>query len=677
MNRLSKEKSPYLLLHATNPVDWYPWGEEAFSKAKSEGKPIFLSIGYSSCHWCHVMKRESFEDKETAKILNEKFIPIKLDREERPDIDEIYMKAVILISGHGGWPLSVFLTPDLQPFFGGTYYPPEDRYGLPSFKTVLAKIIYLWQTKKDEVETTSNITATRLKEEFRKFEGKLTDFPLDAAYSMLTSQFDSLYGGFNRAPKFPNPSILFFLIRYYSRTKKTPALDMVTKTLTSMANGGIYDHLAGGFHRYSVDQYWNTPHFEKMLYDNALLSMVYLKAWQTTKNPFFKDIAKQTLDWTIKEMKNTQGGFYSSQDAESEGEEGTYYTWTKDEVIKTLGQRDEEIFSKHYGVTGEGNFEKQRNILHVTKKTKEIALELGISENNIIQIINKSKKKLLKQRNNRIKPATDDKILTSWNGMIISALAKAYQILEDKQYLRAAEETANFIINNLLNGDELFRRWRDGEAAIEGLLEDYAFMVMGLIDLYESNFDVSKIETAIKLNQAMIDRFMDKDDYGFFSTKHDKTDIITRVKDAYDGATLSANGVATLNLAKISEFTLDENMRSLANKTVLAFWDGLDSNPERYSQMLCALDFLIGKPKEIVLIGKIDEFKDTLREIRQTLIPNKVIAHTSYNQDKITKIIPILKGKTPINNEATIYICQNHTCKQPVKDIDSLKKLLT
>lgn len=657
-------------------MDWYPWGEEAFSKAKAEGKPIFLSIGYSSCHWCHVMKRESFEDEETAKILNKNFVSIKLDREERPDIDEIYMKSVIALSGQGGWPLSVFLTPDLQPFFGGTYYPPEDRYGLPSFKNLLTKIIFLWKTKKDEVETSAKTAVSSLIEEFREYEGELTGLPLDTAYASLTMQFDSLYGGFNQSPKFPTPSLLFFLLKHYSRTKKTKPLDMVTKTLTSMAKGGIYDQLAGGFHRYSTDQYWKIPHFEKMLYDNALLPIIYLETYQATKNPYFAKIAKQTLDWAIREMKHPKGGFYTSQDAESEGEEGTYYAWTKKEVTKILNKKDTEIFSKHYGLTEEGNFEKQNNILIVTNKPQQIAAELGISEDDVNKSLNQSKKILLKHRNNRIKPATDDKILTSWNGMMISALAKGYQVLEDNQYLQAAEESADFILNNLMKGEDLLRRWREGEAAVDGLLEDYAFMVMGLIDLYESNFDISRLEMALKLNQVMIERFLDKDNGGFYSTKIGRTDIITRVKDAYDGATLSGNGVAATNLAKIGEFTSDEKMRSLANKTVLAFWDGLDSNPERYSQMLCTLDFLTDQPKEIVIAGKTDNFNEMLKEIRQTFIPNKVVAHSPINQSKLTKIMPMLEGKSPINNKATVYVCQNYSCKQPVNDVLSLKNLL-
>ena len=676
MNRLSKEKSPYLLLHASNPVDWYPWGDEAFSKAREEKKPIFLSIGYSSCHWCHVMKRESFEDEETAEILNKNFIPIKLDREERPDIDEIYMKAVISISGQGGWPLSIFLTPTLQPFFGGTYYPPEDRYGIPSFKTILAKMIELWKTQRDEIEVSAKRISSILTEEFRAVKGKLTAFPLDAAYATLTSQFDTVNGGFSGAPKFPTTSLLFFLLRYYSRTKKTRALDMVTKTLTKMARGGLNDQLAGGFHRYSVDQHWQVPHFEKMLYDNALLPLVYLEAWQATKNSFFTDVAKQTLDWTLSEMRNKKGGFYSAQDAESDGKEGTYYVWTKDEVVQILDQRNAEIFSKHYGVSEEGNFEKNNNILHITNEPQKIASEMGTSEDDVKQALKQAKKTMLKHRDSRTKPATDDKVLTSWNGLMISALAKAYQVLEDERYLRAAERSANFILNNLLNGEELFRRWRDGEAAVDGLLEDYAFMVMGLIDLYESNFDVSRLEAALKLNGVMIDRFLDKDGGGFYSTKQGKTDLIARVKDAHNGATLSGNGVAALNLAKISEFTSDDKMRSLSKKTVLAFWDGLELNPERYAQMLCALDFLTGQPKEIVLAGKSDEFNDILREIRQTLIPNKVVAFSPDEQDTLTKIMPMLEDKSPLNNKPTVYVCQNHICKRPVNDVEPLKKLL-
>lgn len=622
------------------------------------------------------MKRESFEDKETAEIMNENFVSIKVDREERPDIDEIYMKAVVSMVGQGGWPLSVFLTPSLEPFFGGTYYPPEDRYGLPSFKTVLTKMIDLWRTDRAEIEESAKRTATSLTEAFSTVKGRLSTFPLDAAYSTLTTQFDTVYGGFGGAPKFPTSSLLFFLIRYYSKTKKTRALDMVTKTLTSMARGGIFDQLAGGFHRYSVDRYWLVPHFEKMLYDNALLPLAYLEAWQATENPLFTDIVKRTLGWVLREMRDSRGGFYSAQDAESEGEEGAYYVWTKDEVARILGQGDAEIFSGRYGISEEGNFEKQRNVLHVAKEPSQIAAELGISEDDVVQALKRSGETLLKHRESRTKPATDDKVLTSWNGLMISALAKAYQVLEDERYLKAAEASADFILGNMLDGEEILRRWRDGEAAIEGLLEDYAFMVTGLIDLYESNFDTSKLEWALKLNRVMIALFLDRDRGGFYSTQPGKSDLITRIKDAYDGATLSGNGVAALNLAKLGELTSDKELRSLSQKTIQTFWDGLESNPERYAQMLCALDFLTGQPKEIVLAGERIGLRDMLREIRQTLMPNKVVAYSPDDQGRLTIFIPMLEGKSPINKAATVYVCQNYTCRQPVTDVASLKELL-
>ncbi|MEE9586021.1 MAG: thioredoxin domain-containing protein [Nitrososphaerales archaeon] len=677
MNRLSKEKSPYLLQHASNPVDWYPWGEEAFAKARAERKIIFLSIGYSSCHWCHVMKRESFEDNETAEIMNKNFVSIKVDREERPDLDEIYMKAVVSMVGQGGWPLSVFLTPSLEPFFGGTYYPPEDQYGLPSFKTVLTKILELWRTDKAEIEASAKRTVASLTEAFGTVKEELSTFPLDAAYSTLTAQFDTVYGGFSGSPKFPSPSLLFFLMRYYSRTQKTQALEMVTKTLTNMARGGIFDQLAGGFHRYSVDRYWLVPHFEKMLYDNALLPLAYLEAWQAARNPLFIDIVKKTLDWALREMRDSRGGFYSAQDAESDGEEGSYYVWTKDEVTQILGTHDAEIFSRRYGISDEGNFEKQMNILHIAKEPSQIAAELKIEENDVARALKRSCETLLKHRASRAKPSIDDKVITSWNGLMISAFAKAYQVLEDERYLKAAEASAEFILGNLLDGEKLLRRWRDGEAAIDGLLEDYAFTVMGLIDLYESSFDVLKLEWALKLNRVMMDLFLDKDGGGFYSTQLGKSDVITRIKDPYDGATLSGNGVAALNLAKLGELTSDTELHSLSQKTVLTFWEGLESNPERYAQMLCALDFLIGQPKEIVFAGKLTDLRDMLREMRRTLVPNKVVAYSPNDQDKPTHIIPMLEGKSPINQAATVYVCQNYTCRQPVTDVASLKKFLT
>lgn len=675
-NHLINEKSPYLLQHAFNPVDWYPWGEEAFAKARAERRPIFLSIGYSSCHWCHVMERESFENKETAEIMNRNFVSIKVDREERPDLDEIYMRAVTSMIGQGGWPLSVFLTPSLEPFFGGTYYPPQDRYGIPGFKTVLTKIIGLWTTEMTELEESAKKVAASLREESQKVGKELSTFPLEAAYSTLVVQFDEVYGGFGGPPKFPSPSILLFLIRYFSRTGRTRCLDMVTKTLASMAQGGIFDHLGGGFHRYSTDKYWTIPHFEKMLCDNALLPLVFLEAWQATKNPLFTTVVEQTLDWALREMKDHKGAFYTAQDAESEGEEGAYYVWTKSDVVRILGQKDSEIFSRRYGLTEEGNFEKGKNILRIEEEPSQIARELSISEDDVTKVLNMAKHTLFKHRESRAKPSTDYKVLTAWNGMMISALAKAYQILEYDHWLKAAEASADFILKNMFDGERLFRRWRDGEASIEGMLEDYAFTVMGLIDLYESNYDVSKLEWALKLNQIMIDLFLDKDNGGFYMTQSGKPDLITRIKDAYDGASLSGNGVAALNLTRLSELTSDNKMRSLAQKTILAFWDRLDTNPEHYAQMLCALDFLTGQSTEIVVSGERTGLVAMLSEIRQTLIPNKVVAYSPNASDSLTELIPIIEGKSSVNNTPTVYVCQNYTCKEPATDVASLKKLL-
>ncbi|MCP8312607.1 MAG: thioredoxin domain-containing protein [Candidatus Methylarchaceae archaeon HK02M1] len=678
MNRLSKEKSPYLLEHAYNPVYWYPWGEEAFARARAEDKPIFLSIGYSSCHWCHVMKRESFEDMETADILNRNFVSIKVDREERPDIDKIYMTAVVSMLGRGGWPLSVFLTPFLKPFFGGTYYPLEDRYGMPSFKKILTTIIELWKTKRAGIEESAERITLYLTKTYEHVGGALSAFPLDAAYSSLVMGFDEVYGGFGGAPKFPNPSLLFFLTRYFNRTKKTKAIEIVTKTLTKIAKGGVFDQLGGGFHRYSVDRYWLVPHFEKMLYDNALLSLAYLEAWQATRNPLFARVVTQTLDWALREMRDSRGGFYSTQDSESEGEEGAYYVWRKDEIVRILGQKDGEIFSRYYGISEEGNFEKGRNVLHVEKESSKIAEELGISEDSITEALRGSKKMLLENRELRVKPFTDDKVLTAWNGMMISALTKAYQILGYERYLKAAEASVDFILGNLVDGEKLLRRWRDGEASVEGFLEDYAFMVMGLIDFYESNFDESKLKRALKLNKKMVELFLDEEKGGFYSTQVGQPDLISRVKDAYDGATLSGNSVAALNLAKLSELTSDKELRSLSEKTILAFWDKLNLNPEQSAHMLCALDFLIGQPKEFVITGKKSsrEFQAMLKEIRQTLIPNKVIAYNPDGQDSLIELIPLLKDKSSIGKAVIVYVCQNYTCQMPVMDVESLKTLL-
>jgi uncharacterized protein YyaL (SSP411 family) len=621
------------------------------------------------------MKRESFEDNSTAKIMNENYVSIKVDREERPDIDEIYIKAVVSLAGNGGWPLSVFLTPDLKPFFGGTYYPPVDRYGLPGFRSVLSNVLKIWLNNKSEIDNVAEKIFSNLQKKDVSSSYQLSSFPLDAAYAVLVSQFDSIYGGFGSSPKFPTPSLLIFLTRYYVKEKKEESLSMVKKTLTSMGRGGIFDQLAGGFHRYSVDRYWLIPHFEKMLYDNALLPLAYLEAWKLTQEPLFADITRKTLDWVLREMWGGDGGFYSSQDAESEGEEGKYYAWDKSEITKLLCSKDTEVFNLYYGISERGNFEK-RNILYVAKEKKDIAEDLNISLSDIEKYLNKSSKILLSEREKRIKPNTDDKVIVSWNGLMISALSKAYQIFEDKRYLKAAEISSQFILSNMFDGEKLLRRWRDGEPAIEGLLEDYAFLVMGLLDLYESNFDEKILSNAIILNKTMMNLFADEQAGGFYSTHPRRSDIIARIKDATDGATLSSNGVTALNIAKIAEFTSDDKMRKSAEKTILSFWDKLETNPEQSTQMLCALDFIIGNPKEIVLAGDMEGLKEMLREIRNRPMPNKVVSYSPTENSVLSVNLPILEGKIPINKKPTVYICQNYTCKSPVTDMDSLKKQL-
>ncbi|MFH1327679.1 MAG: thioredoxin domain-containing protein, partial [Candidatus Bathyarchaeota archaeon] len=525
-NALIDEKSPYLLQHAYNPVDWHAWNKESLKRAKIEDKPIFLSIGYFACHWCHVMEKESFENPQTAKILNKNFVNIKVDREERPDLDGIYMKAVSIITGHGGWPLSIFLTPDLKPFSGGTYFPPEPKQGLPSFNEVLANIARLWQEQRQQIKDSAEQVFEFLRKTYstKLKETEISPFLLDNAYEQLALQFDTDFGGFGNAPKFPIPSHLSFLLRYYLRKHLQFSLNMVTKTLYAMAKGGIYDQLAGGFHRYSTDRFWLIPHFEKMLYDNALLTKVYLETFQITGDPFFAKVANKTLEWTLREMTDTQGGFYSAVDADSEGTEGNFYVWTPGEIRSVLGDQRGEIFCKCYGVTTQGNFEKNKSVLHVVGN--------AINEKN--SELKQSCLDLRKNRNQRIRPNTDDKIITELNGLMISAMVSGYQVLGDERFLKASKSAAEFILDHLQRRGKLLRRYRDGEAAIEGTVSDYASFVMALIDLYEATFDLRWIKKAIELNETMVEIFLDQNEGGFFlqSNEIDGPDI--RLKEAYD-----------------------------------------------------------------------------------------------------------------------------------------------
>jgi uncharacterized protein len=673
-NRLVNEKSPYLLEHAYNPVDWYPWGEEAFSKARAEQKPIFLSIGYSTCHWCHVLSAESFEDVKTAAILNEKFVPIKVDREERPDLDEVYMKAVTTLTGHGGWPLSVFLTPDLKPFYGGTYFPPVPRHGLPAFPEVLNFIADTWKTKRQEVVQSSEEITKAISEGYEHKEGVLSKVLLDNAYAVILSAHDSQFGGFGRAPKFPLPSYLGFLMRYNARTGKGSALNPVIKTLDSMANGGIHDHLAGGFHRYSTDRYWLVPHFEKMLYDNALLAKVYADAYRVTRMQRYAATARDTLDWILEEMTSPEGGFFSAEDADTAEGEGFYYTWTPEEVSQVLGKEDAAIFCEYYGVSPEGNFEGGRSILSVGSTPEKTALKFGLDVALVEKALERGRKALLKARKERNRPRVDDKVLASWNGLAISGFASAYQALQDERYLATARRSADFILTKLVKkgtSPMLSRRYRDGDVAIAGNLEDYSFLIAGLLDLYEASFEKRWMSASITLAEEMVGLFWDADAGGFF-LKPPGGEIMA-IKEGYDGPTPSGNSVAALDLLRLSEFTGNQDFREMAETTMKLFADAIESMPTGYLEMLAAVDFSFGS-KEIVVAagwGPI-EANPMVREIQERYLPTKVLALA----DGDPAMARLTDGKGSIKGMSTVYVCENFACKAPITDVMALKRQL-
>ncbi len=663
-NHLASEKSPYLLEHAHNPVDWYPWSDEAKMKAKNDGKPILLSIGYSTCHWCHVMARESFEDQKTAAFINKNFIPIKVDREERPEVDAYYMGAVQAMTGSGGWPLTVFLTPDLKPFYGGTYYPPEPRYGMPSFVQVLEFVSNLWKEKKDEVRASS--------EQVLKFitpegggGGEVQRTALDEGYSSLVSTFDEEYGGFGRAPKFPLPATLSFMLRYYHRTGRELAKRAVLKTLDRMVAGGIRDHVGGGFHRYSTDRVWLVPHFEKMLYDNALLAKVYTEAFQLTGRDEYAQVVRDTLGWIQREMKAEGGGFYSAQDADTAEGEGRYYTWTPEEIESALGARDSGVFCKFYGVTKNGNFEG-RNLLR---------LEPGLNPNGQDRaMLARGRKTLYSERLERPRPATDTKILTSWNGLSISAFASASVALGDGELQRDAVDAAEFVLRTNVKGGELLRRYAGGEAALQGTLEDYAFFVQGLLDLFEGSSEPRWLKEAIRLTGVMVEDLEDKTGGGFYlSTAAEPA----RLKEGYDGPTPSGNSVAALNLIRLAELTGDEQFRKAAERTIKCFSKEIHVNPSGHTTMLSALDLLLNGTREVVITAPDErgarEMKD---EVFRGYVPDKVvIAATPTTFPELSGMTRLLEGRKP-GTRARAFVCRNFVCKLPADSAESLRKQL-
>ncbi len=679
LNRLAGEKSPYLLQHASNPVDWRPWGDEAFETAARENKPVLLSIGYSACHWCHVMERESFEDEETARILNDNFVSVKVDREERPDIDAIYMAVCQLMTGGGGWPLTVVLTPDKKPFFAGTYFPPEDRHNLKAFKSVLNEINSVWTYRRSDIDSHAGRVALALNEMSKPVEKAALDASvMEKAFRNLEAAFDEERGGFGGAPKFPTPHNLSFLLRHWKNTGDENALSMAERSLRGMAEGGINDHLGGGFHRYSVDREWLVPHFEKMLYDQALLARAYLETYQATGNRFYADTARSILDYVLRDLTGDGGGFLSAEDADSDGSEGAFYVWKKSDIDRVLGG-DSAIFCDWHGVTDSGNFERGTNILHTPNDREEFLKARNLTGPELDRIIAEGKAKLLEERNKRARPHRDDKVIASWNGLMISSMAFGAQVLDDPKYARAAERAADFIAANMRADGKLHRRWREGEAAVPAFLDDYAFLVMGLVDLYEATFDPRRIEQASLLAAEMIDKFHDAENGGFRFSGDDNEKLIGEIRAAYDGAEPSGNSVAALALLKLSRFRMDMEMERTARGAIEAFSSRIARNPEAHTQMLAALDFMLATPMEIVIAGNTGDpvAEDMIRIARREFLPNKItVFYPADNPGGISKTIPITQFKEMKEGMTTAFVCRDFACRFPTTDIYKYGDLL-
>ncbi|HTU88787.1 MAG TPA: thioredoxin domain-containing protein [Gemmataceae bacterium] len=679
-NRLSHETSPYLRQHAHNPVDWHPWGDEAIERARKLNRPIFLSIGYSACHWCHVMEHESFENEEIAKILNEHFVSIKVDREERPDLDQIYMASVQMLTGSGGWPMSVFLTPDLRPFTGGTYFPPDDRYGRPGFKRLLQHIAEVWNTRRAEIEEAASQITGHLRDfgRLEKEEGELDASLLRKASDGLASAFDSRYGGFGQAPKFPHPMDLRLLLRCWQRFDDPHALEMVRITLDRMAGGGIYDHLGGGFARYSTDERWLVPHFEKMLYDNALLVPCYLETYQATGEPCYRYIAEETLDWVLREMTNPDGPFYSTLDADSEGEEGKFYVWTAAEIEQILGKDEADLFSAVYGVEPEGNWEHGKNILNRVKTFAQYARLNGLSEEDLRSRLDAGRSKLYEVRCRRVWPGRDEKALTSWNGLMIGALAHAAAVLDRRDYADAAAQAADFILTHMRRSDgRLLRTWSTGsEPKLNAYLEDYSFLLDGLVSLYEATFALRWIESALELAEVMIDQFWDAADGGFFYTGRDHETLIARGKDPHDNAIPSGNAMAVTALLRLVKLTGRMDLQEKAETTLRLYRGLLSAHPLAAGQMLLALDFHLGPVQEIAVVGDpaADDTRRVLRLLGGSYQPHRVLALKALRgaEKILEEILPLLAGKTS-QGRVTVYVCQDFTCQAPLVGVEAVE----
>jgi len=673
-NHLINETSPYLLQHAHNPVDWYPWGDEAFAKARRENKPVLLSIGYSACHWCHVMAHESFENEDIAQLMNENFVNIKVDREERPDLDQIYMNAVQMMTHHGGWPMTVFLTPDAVPFYGGTYFPPQDRYNIPGFPRVLLGVADAYKERQDEIRETgaSLITELRRLGETGSSEHPIEPELLDAAYAGMIRNYDSVNGGFGGAPKFPPAMSLEFLLRTYARTGNPDTLQMISHTCAKMANGGIYDQLGGGFHRYSTDSRWLVPHFEKMLYDNALLSRLYLHYFQVTGDEKARATVEGILDYVLREMTHPEGGFYSTQDADSEGHEGKFFVWDIQEIRDVLGETAAARFCDYYNITEAGNFEG-KNIPNVTRTLEDVAVAHRISVDELQTSLSESRQILFERRERRIKPDRDEKIITAWNGLMLASFAEAGIVLNRPDYTEAAKRNALFLISNLLQDGMLLRTWKDGQAKFNAYLEDYAFLAEGLLTLFETTGEFRWLTKSLALAVQMVAEFWDDDAGAFFFTGKSHENLIVRSKDFFDNATPSGNSVAATALLRLAILDGKERYRNLATATLREIADQARRYPSGFGYALSAVDFLLSTPKEVAIVGNTPfDIQPMLAEVWRRYLPNKVVA-ASFGVD----VIPLLEGRTPLNGLPTAYVCEHYTCKQPVTELSALRDQLS
>jgi uncharacterized protein YyaL (SSP411 family) len=668
-NRLINETSPYLLQHAHNPVDWFPWGEEAFAIARREKKPVLLSIGYSACHWCHVMEHESFENEAIAKLMNDNFVNIKVDREERPDLDQIYMNAVQMMTQHGGWPMTVFLTPEAIPFYAGTYFPPEDRYNMPGFPRVLISVADAFRERRDDVSQTAESVLGELKRATALVESNevlRTDL-LDAAYRGIIKNYDATNGGFGGAPKFPPAMALEFLLHTFYRNGNPKALEIVQHTCRKMVDGGIYDQLGGGFHRYSTDARWLVPHFEKMLYDNALLSRLYLHYYQLTKDDWARQVAEGILDYVAREMTDPLGGFYSTQDADSEGVEGKYFVWSLAEVESLLGKRDTALFAAYYNLTPEGNFEGA-NILNITRDPAEVAAHEKLNVEELEAALVSARQILFAARDKRVKPARDEKVLTSWNGLMLASFAEAGAILDRPDYSTIAKKNARFVLNNLRRDGLLLRSYKDGESKLNAYLEDYSFYVDGLLTLFETTGEREWFTEARNLCDVMIEEFWDDQDGGFFFTGDSHEQLIVRAKDFFDNATPSGNSVAAEVLLRLGLLTSNQNYQRCATTILRLTANGMLRYPSGFGRLLSALDFYLDTPKEIALIGAAHSPQtiSLAREIWSRYLPNKVVAQASSKDDAAFEAIALLQGRSEIDGKPTAFVCERFTCKKPV-----------